>query len=301
VDISLYCSPTQLILLVGSVNNRLATIDEFRVIPLPDRAMINGVITDKDTMVRFLQGVSQQFGPYNQDAVLVLESNNIRTKIMTLPAVKENQLFDFVQRDFGEISESEDDVFDFTVLGPNSQEGGLEVLGIAAGKVLLQNYIDVITAANFKLKRIDVGSNALAKIAYFIPQLQSSSSILVYVDDMALSITLFEQGVYRISQKYRLLNPNGTVERQQEVVSNISSMVQFQKSQRREINIDAIHVLGLPSQYMPAFMEATRFLEIPVFELSLNNQIKLTGKANFDQANFVSSRYLYNLGAMIRR
>jgi hypothetical protein len=289
-----------LLLLVGNVSGQLATVDEFRMVPLPERAMINGVITDKDTMVRFLQDISQQFGPYGQDAVLVLESNNIRTKIMTLPAMKENKLSPFVQQDFGEISEGGDDVFDFTVLGPNNKTGGLEVLGIAAGKVLLQNYIDVLTAANFTLKRIDVGSNALAKIARFIPQLQSSS-ILVYVDDMALSITLFEQGVYRISQKYRLLNPPGTVERQQEVVSNISSMVQFQKSQHREITIDAIHVLGLSSEHIPAFIEATRFLEIPVFELSLNSQIKLTGKANFDQASFISSKYLYNIGAMIRR
>jgi hypothetical protein len=301
MNVALYCSPTQLILLVGNVNGQKATIDDFKAIPLPERSMINGVITDKDVMTRFLHEVSQRFGPYNQDAVLVLESNNIRTKIMTLPKVKENKLLGFVQRDFGEISESGDDVFDFTVLRQNGPEGGLEVLGIAAGKVLLQNYIDVFKAAGFKLKRIDVGSNALAKIAGFVPQLQSNNSILVHMDGMTLTITLFEQGAYRISQKYRLLNAAETDARRREVVGNISSMVQFQKSQHRDFSIDAIHVLGVLPEQMPAFAEATRFLEIPVFELSLNSQIKLTGKANFDQASFVSSKYLYNLGAMIRR
>jgi hypothetical protein len=300
MSVALYCSPTQLLLLVGNVNGQKANIDEFKAIPLPERSMINGVITSKDAMTYFLQDVTQRFGPFNQEALLVLESNNIRTKIMTLPAVKENKLLNFVQQDFGEISEGGDDVFDFTVLGPNS-EGGLEVLGIAAGKLLLQNYIDSFTKAGFKLKRIDVGSNALAKIAGFVPQLQSDSSILVHMDETALVITLFEQGVYRISQRYRLLNPPGTEERQREVVGNISSMVQFQKSQRRDISIDAIHVLGLQPEYLQQFVAATRFLEIPVFALSLDSQIKLTGKANFDQASFVSSKYLYNIGAMIRR
>ncbi|MDR1082246.1 MAG: pilus assembly protein PilM, partial [Coriobacteriales bacterium] len=180
MNISLYCSPTQLILLVGSVSGQKATVEEFKAIPLPGQAMINGVITDKDAMIRFLQDVSQQHGPYAQDAILVLEGSNIRTKIMTLPAVKENKLLPFVQRDFGEISEGDDDVFDFTVLGPNRKEGGLAVLGIAAGKTLLQNYIDVLRAGGFKLKRIDVGTNVLAKIARFIPQLQSNSSVLVH-------------------------------------------------------------------------------------------------------------------------
>jgi hypothetical protein len=301
MSVSLYCSPTQLLLLGGNVSGQHATVDEFRAIPLPGQAMINGVITDKDVMTRFLQEVMQQFGPYGQDAVLVLESNNIRTKIMTLPRVNENKLLSFVKQDFGEISGEGDDVFDFTVLRPNTAEGGLEVLGIAAGKLLLQNYIDVFTAVGFRLKRIDVGSNVLAKIAHFVPQLRTNSSVLVHVDDVTLGITLFEQGFYRISQKYRLLNPPNTEERHREVISNISSMVQFQRSQRRDISIDAIHVLGVSEEHIPAFVQATRFLEIPVFALSLNQQIKLTGKASFEQADFVSSKYLYNLGAMIRK
>jgi Tfp pilus assembly PilM family ATPase len=301
MSVSLYCSPTQLLLLVGNVNGQRATIDEFLVVPLPEQSMINGVITNKDTMARFFQAVSQQFGPYRQDAILALESNNIRTKIMTLPRVKEAKLREFVRQDFGEISEEGDDVFDFTVLGPNSAEGGIDVLGIAAGRLLLQNYIDVLQGAGFKLKRIDVGSNALRKLASFIPQLQSNSNVLVHIDDMSLAITLFRQGSYRISQRYRLLYPPGTEERQREISGNISSMVQFQKSHHRDISIDAIYVLGVPSHNMPAFVEATRFLEIPVQELSLDSQIKLTGKANFAREQFVSSKFLYNLGAMIRK
>jgi hypothetical protein len=301
MSVSLYCSPTQLLLLVGSVSGQQATVDEFKVIPLPEQSMINGVITNKDVMTRFLQDVSQRFGPWNQEAVLVLEGNNIRTKIMTLPAMKENKLLPFVQRDFGEISADSDDVFDFAILGPNSASGGLEVLGIAAGRALLQNYIDAFTFGGFKLKRIDVGSNALAKVTDFIPQLRSASNILVHIDDTALVITLFEQGIYRITQRYRLLNPPGTEERRNEITGNISSMVQFQKSQRRDISINEIYVLGVAPEQMPAFIEATRFLEVPVAALSLDSQIKLTGKANFEQANFVSSKYLYNIGAMIRR
>jgi type IV pilus assembly protein PilM len=282
------------------VSGQQATVEEFLMAPLPEQSMINGLITNKDAMARFFQAISQQYGPYKQDVTLVLESSNIRTKIMTLPQVKESKLREFVRRDFGEISEGGEDVFDFTVLG-TGEEGGVEVLGIAAGKLLLQNYIDVLQTAGFKLKRIDVGSNALRKLASFIPQLKSNNSVLVHIDDMSLAITLFRQGNYRISQRYRLINPLGTEERQREVSSNISSMVQFQKSQHRDISIDAIYVLGVEHQDMSSFIEATRFLEIPVEELSLDSQIKLTSKASFEQEHFVSSKFLYNLGAMIRK
>jgi hypothetical protein len=298
--VSLYCSPTHLRLLVGDANSQRVTIDEFRELALPEQSMINGIIINPDAMLRFFQDVSQQFGPYTQDATLVIESNNIRTKVMTLPAVKEGKLSGFVQQDFGEISE-EDDVFDFTVLGPNRESGGLEVLGIAAGRVLLKNYIDVLESARFKLKVIDVGTNALAKVAHFIPQLQVSNTILVHSDDNALTLTLYEQGMYRISQKYRLLNPPESVERYREVANNISSMVQFQKSRRRDISIETILVLNDAPEYLPAFVEATGFLEIPVAELNLDAQVKLVSKAGFEQTPFIGSKYLYNIGSMVRK
>jgi hypothetical protein len=297
----LYCSPTHLRLLVGNVSGQKATIDEFHEIPLPEQSMINGIITNKDAMTRFFQEVSQRFGPFSQDATLLIESNNIRTKLMVLPAVDERKLLGFVQQEFDEISEEGDDIFDFTVLGPNKQKGGLEVLGITAGKVMLQNYIDVLENANFKLKRIDVGANALMKITKFIPQLKTNSNVLAHVDDSTLSVTLFEKGVYRISQKYRLLNPTGTPERNSEVAGNISSMVQFQRSQHSSISIDGVYILGVAHGLMPDFAERAQFLELPLFELSLDSQITLTGKASFDQQQFVSAKYLFNIGALIKK
>jgi hypothetical protein len=146
-----------------------------------------------------------------------------------------------------------------------------------------------------------VGANALMKITSFIPQLKTSSNVLAYVDDSILSVTLFEQGIYRISQKYRLANPPGTVERGGEVASNISSMVQFQRSQHSNISIDGVYLLGVAHELMADFAERARFLELPLFELTLDSQISLTGKANFNQQEFVSSKYLFNIGAMIKK
>jgi Tfp pilus assembly PilM family ATPase len=263
--------------------------------------MINGIITNKDAMTRFFQEVSTKLGPFTQDATLLIESNNIRTKLMTLPAVKESKLLEFVQRQFDEISAENDDIFDFTVLGPDKKQGGIEVLGITAGKIMLQNYMDVLASAGFKLKRIDVGANALMKITGFIPQLKSNSNVLAHVDDATLSVTLFEEGVYRISQKYRLANASGTVERNNEVAGNISSMVQFQRSQHQGVTIDGIYILGIPPALMPDFAERARFLELPLYGLALDSQISLTGKANFNQQQFVSSKFLYNIGSMIKK
>jgi hypothetical protein len=263
--------------------------------------MINGIITNKDAMTRFFREVSTKLGPFTQEATLLIESNNIRTKLMTLPAVKESKLLEFVQRQFDEISAEGDDVFDFTVLGPNKKQGGLDVLGITAGKVMLKNYMDVLGDAGFRLKRIDVGANALMKITTFIPQLKTNSNVLAHVDDASLSVTLFEAGAYRISQKYRLSNPPGTSERNGEVASNISSMVQFQRGQHQGVTIDGVYILGIPSVLMSDFAERARFLELPLYGLALDSQISLTGKANFNQQQFVSSKFLYNIGSMIKK
>jgi hypothetical protein len=298
--LSLYCSPSHLRLLVGSVSGPQATVDEFREIPLPERSMINGIITDTDAIRRFFDGVSQEFGPYRQSTTLVIESNNIRTRLMTLPAVKEKRLPAFVQQEFDEISGEEDDVFDFAVLGPDRQQGGVEVLGIAAGHALLKSYIGVLEATGFRLRRIDVSTNALVKAAQFVPQLRSSSSILVHADGSSLTITLFEQGVYRISQKYRLMHAPDAPGHFLEVADKLSSMVQFQKSRHRDLSIETVHVLAESAGHLQGIIEATRFLELPVVALDLDAQVRLRGRASFDQGLFSSSRYLYNIGTLVR-
>ncbi|MDR1013542.1 MAG: hypothetical protein LBL86_00985 [Coriobacteriales bacterium] len=299
--LSLYCSPSHLRLLVGSVSGRQATVDEFREIPLPERSTINGIITDRDAMLRFFGGVSQEFGPYRQDAALVIESGSIRTRLMTLPAVRQKRLPAFVRQEFGETGGEKDDVFDFAVLGPDRRQGGVEVLGIAAGKALLRSYLDVLETAGFRVRRIDVGANALVKAARFVPQLRASSSILMHSDDGALTIALFEQGRYRISQRYRLLHAPASPGHFQEVADNLSSMVQFQRSQHRDLSIETIHVLGGSVGHLQGIVEATRFLEIPVVALDLDGQVRLKGKASFDQGRFSSSRFLYNIGTLARR
>jgi hypothetical protein len=301
MKLSLYFSSNQLRLLIGSADSKRATIEEFKEFALPKAAMINGVIIDKDAMSRFLKAVTKQYGPFQQETTLVIESNNIRSKIMTLPAVRESQLASFVQQDFVEISEGSDDVFDFTVLEPNQDGNGLDVLGIAASRVLLQNYADIIERAGFKLKRIDVSSNVLAKLSRFIPQLHQSNVVLALIDEDALTLTLFRRGIYRIAQRYRMTKPSGSDERILEGMESLSSMVQFQQAHHREINIDAVYLIGEPPARMPVILEHARFLKIPVHSLKFDDQLRFIGRANFDRGHFLTSRFLLNLGALIHR
>ena len=301
MGLSLYFSTNQLRLLIGSANSERATIEEFKEFALPRAAMINGVIIDKDAMARFLKAVTKQYGPFNQEATLVIESNNIRSKIMTLPAVRESQLTSFVQQDFVEISEGSDDVFDFTVLEPNQEEGGLDVLGIAASRVLLQNYAEIIEHAGFKLKRIDVSTNVLVKLSRFITQLRDSNAVLALHDEEALTLALFRRGVYRIAQRYRMAHPSGSDERIIEGIYNLSSMIQFQQSHHREINIDAVYQSGVPADRMSALVDLSKFLNIPLHSLQIDDQLHFVGQASANQGHFLLSRFLLNIGALIHR
>jgi Tfp pilus assembly PilM family ATPase len=302
MSVSLYCSATDLRLLVGSANGRQAKIEQFVDAPLPENAMINGIITGQDTMTRFLTEINDANGPFKQDAVLCVESSLIRSRVITVPKVPEQQMLKFVTDELSSSSDPDaDDVFDFAVLGPNAAKGGIDVLAIAAGRALLATYIEVFEDAGFKIKRIDVGTNALIKIASYSPHLTDDVDLLALIDGHTLFLVLFDNGRFMLMKKYRLMSEAGTPQWFSEISNNFSALVQFQKTQNSERDIHAVHVVGATEETIAAFKQAVGYLQVPILPLDISDSLRLSGKASFEQNAFQASRFIFNIGTLMGR
>ncbi|MDR2156932.1 MAG: hypothetical protein LBO81_04025 [Clostridiales Family XIII bacterium] len=298
---SIYCSPTHLKIIVGDADNKNVHVRDFAEIPLPDGGMINGIITDEKIMTDFLAGVNGQYELSKEGAWLVIHNNSIQTKRMDVPAVSESKVLEFVQREFDQYSEGKKDgVYDFVVLNPQAASGGVTIFAVGAGRELLRPYKTVFAEAGYDLKGINIGVNCQIKLARFLPQLRERTYILVQMDGRHMFLTLFDGGEYRISNSYRLINTPEAPEWLGEVENNLSSMIQFSKSQRSYADIAAVYFAGVPSERFSELEGKLGYLGVDVAELNFRDSLITGGKAA-DKGGFNPGDYLFNIGNLLKQ
>ena len=270
--------------------------------PLPEGAMINGIITDEDTMIRYLSGIGTEMNLFKQEAMLVIDNNSIRSKVMDMPAVNEVKMLEFISRDIGIVSEGGEvnDVFDYTVLNAKVAGGGSRLLAVAVDRALLQAYRNTFTSAGFNLKNINIGVNAANKMARVSPDLMTGARILAIVDERNLTLMLYEDGAYKITNKYRLLASDDTPEWRQEIGNNLSSVIQFHKGQRPTEEISAAFFAGLSPAQTAALAEPLSFLGIQTGMLDLAPRVKISSNAAAKDGGLNPGKYLLNLGVMLK-
>ena len=301
MSVTIYCSPTHFKLISGSAKNNSTTIDDFHEVPLPDGAMINGIITNEAEMAAFLGQINENFGIGDQETTLVIDNNSVRTKLMEVPPVNEQMILDFVKQDLAaSIQESEEDLFDYSVLNTGGPTGAL-ILAVSASKALIQSYNNVFVNAGYKLMTIDIGANALIKAADIFHEIADSTCILCNVDGKAMSISLFEEGVYSITNKYRLLNTEDTDDWFHEIGSNISSVIQFHKGQRGDTAISGAYFTAVSDEQMEKLSTAINYLGIPTSKIDFQHCVTLQGNASAAQGDFNPGKFLFNIGALLRR
>ncbi|MDR0853375.1 MAG: hypothetical protein LBN34_03305 [Clostridiales Family XIII bacterium] len=310
MSISIYCSPTHLKVLVGKVSGNNLLVSDFDEPSLPEGGMINGIITNEDAMISFLRETNDRLGLSGQDTHLVIDNNNIRSKVMELPPVSEAKMLEFIGRELGQFGQfgqdgaavaERSDVFDYAVLEPKSKEGGVKVLAVAVGRELLETYRDTFEKAGYELKSINIGVNAQIKLAAFVPELNTGTYILAQVDDRNLALTMFVDGHYTVANKYRLMNEQSTFDWYSEIGTNISSMIQFNKGQHHNSEISETYFAGLKSTEITEIRSALSYLGIEIKELDLSGSVSLSGKAAEKQGIFNSGSFLLNIGTLVKK
>jgi Tfp pilus assembly PilM family ATPase len=296
---SIYCSPTSLKYVVGSSDSKSVKISDFGMFDLPQGGMINGIITDAEIMTKFFSEVDTATALSKEPTWLVLNNSTIETKVMDVPPLSEDKILEFVRREFRQYSdEANDAVYDFTVLNPKSPSGGITILAVGVSRELLTTYKTALISAGYNLRGISIGLGCQIKLAGFLPQLRSRTVVLVQLDGRTLSLTLISNGLYRLQNRARMVHPENDPEWSDEVANNISSMMQFNKTQKDHEEIAAAYIAGTSPAGMDRLTSGLGGLGIDIKELDLMSKIMLSGKAQ-SKGPFNAGEYLLNIGNMI--
>jgi hypothetical protein len=288
----------------GDADAKTVKVRKFAELLLPAGGMINGIITDEDVMTRFFAGVNNDYELAKEPTLLVINNNSIQAKSLEVPPVSDDMVLNFISREYSQYGEGGNDnnVYDYTILSPSGPSGGTQILAVGVARDLLEVYRKTLVNAGFDLKRIDIGLNCQIKLARFLPQLQQGSIVLVFIDERSLALTLFENGNYVVANRYRLTHASDDPELVDEIGGNISSMIQFNKTQKDSAAITAAYIAGASEAQVSAMQLSLTYLGIEIRSLDMSDRITLQdAAATTEGLYFDAGGYLLNLGNLLKK
>lgn len=279
--------------------NDMIKIDDYKEYELDEGCMINGVITDEQPVREILETIK---GNGVNQAILVIDSGQIIVKNMNIPILNKKETLKIVQDELASVDQTyEDLIYDYSVLRNSfeDQPGG-EILCCALERKLLASYIDLFASVGIKLTAVDISVNALQKLTQELPDLEHKTYIVSILDGNNVSSYLFEDNHYTFSNRSRLFSDRGTNAFITEMNSNISQLIQFNKSKRSLYTIDIAYFCGLEDGEEPmVFENIKRNLNIDAEVFPNSKVVYVTDKTL--EYDFELHDAVYPVGSLIRK
>ena len=311
---TIYCSPNKLNLVIGSSNKTGVYVDDFRQIPLPEGAMINGIITNVDIMTDFLDTIAKEYhlqgnvsgenSLLKNPSSIIIQASNIVTKIMEVPPTDETQIREFIQREFTQYedvaADNQTTLYDYTVLnqiGPNS---GVEVLAASSPRHMIEDYRRAFDQACYNTVQIGIGTEAIIKLVDLLPNLTGQTYMLVQIEPTRQTNIIFIEGTFRISSGYRLIGEMGSSGWIGEIGQNLASTLQFIRAQRGQRELTQIYFAGTSPQVLMALQESFGYLNVGMERFDLSQVVTVSEKTAME-GHFDPGTLLYNLGALVKK
>ncbi len=211
---------------------------------LPAGTMINGTITDDRALASAFadfRGVNPTI-PF-KNIRLAISGSAVYTRLSNMPPLRGDKVESWVGAEFSNTDTVGELVYDYAVLRADGKNGVTALL-CAAPKELLKSYIDLFASLKIEISGIDIVQNCQRKLMSMFPSLKDSTYIVLTLDGSSVDSTLYSGGLYKLSNRTRLLSERGTPAYASELEHVISGMLQFQRADRNAGGVSGIYAAG---------------------------------------------------------
>lgn len=219
-------------------------------------SVINGVLIKTNEILNILKGNRKLL----KGATVVLNSSNIQIKKLEHPELKGRHFDNYIKQEFS-IPEDASIIY-----GSTSRKIGNQYKTIFMGVPvdIIKSYLKLFAEAKIKLGRFEILQNGMAKFVKNKKDLEGQTFVLNLIEGNNLISVLIEAGEYVLTERSRLMAEPGSDQFLDELLQKISSLVQFNKSQKSPYEIAKSYYIGLP-----------RDMLLTLEEKSLNRNIGL--------------------------
>lgn len=232
-----------------SIHNRAGrpVLKERVAISLDPGSIINGVIIRKEPIVEEL---AKRKGLLKGCRVAI-NSSNIFIKKMAYPKLTKQQLFKVMVNEFS-LVEDQHILYDADRCRRSKQN---VAIFSATPVELVRSYLEVFKEAGIKPGRMENVSNAVIRYIRSKEVLQDKTFILNILDSGNLVSLLFEKGDYLLTNRSRVAVDEAGVMLTDSFISSLSNIIQFNKSEKSENEIETSYYAGLHKDQLKALQE----------------------------------------------
>lgn len=298
MDTVIYFFNDLLKLISGKVSGKSIHVKKASTVKLDEGVLINGVITDEEALKQVLLRLKKE-KKLQGKLRIVIDSTNILTKRCTVPMLAPKQLLKYTADEFADLSETYQElVCDYAVLDAKAADAkNGTILCSAVEKELLQRYIDLFQSAGMKADSIDISLNGFLKALSYMPELAGKTYIFSIVENGNMISALFVDNIYLYSSRSRLFSPAGTEALANEILTQMSSLIQFNKSEQTKKEIETAYFCGLDADTLKVLSELAKGLSLPVSEMPKTKMASVQDP----RIQGVPANYLIPLGCLIRK
>lgn len=246
METSVYLSGKELKIVVGTANKKEFGIKSFISLPMPADTMINGIITSDWEIKKFIAEVWSKYKLPKNNISIVIDSGSMLLKPMVVPITNEDNLTDIIKREFSDLENTDEMLFDYSIQKPHIEDGGAMVVVYAAERSLIGSYVELFSdIKGAKIKCITPAQDCCIKLMRICREMAGKTAILAVLDGNMLSLMLFVNGTYRFSNRSRLISDRGTPEISDEISSALSYIIQFNRAERSGYDVTDIYFCGV--------------------------------------------------------
>ncbi|KAF5089441.1 hypothetical protein DSECCO2_26830 [anaerobic digester metagenome] len=282
-----YFSNDGIQVLKGIVKKGRLTITNYKTVPVEAGALINGVITNEEVFREAITEALKESPKLFKNMKLIIDSSLILTKTVEVPKLKPRELEALAAGEFDESAGNYDElVVDYT---PIPGLSGNHIFCCGIEKRVIESYVALFASLKIQIQSIDVGLNTIIQYVTATRDFRGMTFAINILDGKNLVSLLFENGIFIFSTRSRLLAERGTEAFAQELTGKLSSLIQFNKSQKSEHPLNMSLYAGLDEYELEGIKALNFDPDLSVFALPQTPNVKNSFVMDeiFDFGNYI--------------
>ena len=244
-----FLSNTNIQIASGSPASDGVKVSKLVSAPLPEGAVLNGVVMDPDTVTEAIKLAWQANKlPGKSEVTLIINSPQLRANRVDAPLLADKKTTDFIEREThdSEYGRFQNPIFGWYVVSKDNKAKTQKVVYETADIDFVNKYVEIFSKAGLKLKSIHNGVQLATE--YFTKQAAGKTVLYMILDGKSLVTIFFAEGKYYYDSTSRVFGQPGTPEFAREIYASISSIRQFISAQHLNETVKDILFSGLSYQ-----------------------------------------------------
>lgn len=240
-----FLSNTNIQIASGSAAGDGVRVSKLISSPLPEGAVLNGVVMDPDMVVEAIKLAWQANKLPKSEVTLIINSPQLRANRVDAPLLADKKTTEFIERETrdSEYGRFQNPITGWYVVGKDAKAKTQKVVYETAEIDFVNKYVDIFGKAGLKLKTIHNGVQLATE--YFTKQAAGKTVLYMILDGKSLVTIFFAEGKYYYDSTSRVFAQPGTPEFAREIYASISSIRQFISAQHLTETVKDIMFCGL--------------------------------------------------------